>query len=52
MPARNRRPTGKARTMSHSKDKDTKKMTKKEPQKTPKEKKEAKRLKKFERQHG
>lgn len=39
-------------TMSHSKDKDTKKMTKKEPQKTPKEKKEAKRLKKLERQRG
>ena len=32
--------------MSHSKDKDTKKMVKKEPLKTPKEKKEAKKLKK------
>ena len=34
------------------KDKDTKKMVKKEPLKTPKEKKEAKKLKKLERQRG
>jgi len=33
-------------TMGHSKDKNTKKMVKKEAQKTPKEKKEAKKLKK------
>jgi hypothetical protein len=38
--------------MSHSKDKDTKKMVKKEPLKTPKEKKEAKKLKKQERLRG
>jgi len=38
--------------MSHSKDKNTKKLVKKEPQKTPKEKKEAKKLKKLERQRG
>ncbi len=38
--------------MSHSKDKNTRKMTKKEPQHTPKERKEAKRLKKLERQRG
>jgi hypothetical protein len=36
-------------TMSHSKDKDKSKMVKKPPLKTPKEKKEAKRLKKLER---
>jgi len=41
-----------AKAMSHSKDKDTKKMVKKEPLKTPKEKKEAKKLKKQERQRG
>jgi hypothetical protein len=38
--------------MAKSKDKDTKKMVKKEPLKTPKEKKEAKKLKKLERQRG
>jgi hypothetical protein len=37
-------------TMSHSKDKDKSKMVKKQPLKTPKEKKEAKRLKKLERE--
>jgi len=44
--------TTESRAMSHSKDKDTKKMVKKEPLKSPKEKKEAKRLKKLERQRG
>jgi hypothetical protein len=38
--------------MSHSKDKDKSKMVKKQPLKTPKEKKEAKRLKKLERERG
>jgi hypothetical protein len=40
------------RTMAKSKDKDTKKMVKKEPLKTPKEKKEAKKLKKQEKMRG
>jgi hypothetical protein len=39
-------------SMGKSKDKDTKKMVKKEPTRTPKEKKEAKKLKKLERQRG
>ena len=38
--------------MGKSKDKDTKKMVKKEPLKTPKEKKEARKLKKEMRKHG
>lgn len=38
--------------MSHSKDKDKSKMVKKQALKTPKEKKEAKRLKKLERERG
>jgi hypothetical protein len=41
-----------AEAMGKSKDKDTKKMVKKEPTKTPKERKEAKKLKKEMRKHG
>jgi hypothetical protein len=41
-----------SKAMGKSKDKDTKKMVKKEALKTPKEKKEAKKLKKLEKQRG